>query len=347
MLHSISSSYDQKGSSGLLLRQDFIDNLTAHRYRFFLQKSDLVLTEIFISIYDMYHHDELEFTNSVLFTLFEILPNNTEARKIGQNALDFYEENKFLLSSKNAQPDTPQTEIQTISHQKIESDSPNIPFELNLLYSDIFAQLIIAASCHVNYELLTTAVTLSCGHSLNQISAEIIYGKLDDEGKCETQKSCYCSAIPTSYCANKIIREAAFKIEEISKTLSPNQDFIWLTSSQTALIKNLLELLTCSFTFKPFSSAVILYENDKNNLANRCNDPNEITKLTPDYTLREIATLSQKVSSLSSVIDLKSSNEITNFNPNNTLSEFATFKKQISTLSSENGLRPSDSLNIS
>ncbi|MBA3602288.1 MAG: hypothetical protein H0W50_01280 [Parachlamydiaceae bacterium] len=344
-MHSISSSSDHKGSSGLLLRQDFIDNLTAHRYRFFLQKSDIVLTEIFISIYDMYHHDEFEFTNSVLFTLFEILPNNTEARTIGQNALDFYEENKFVLSTKTKQIDTSETESKTESKPKLESDSSNISIEANLLYPDIFAQLVIASSCHVNYEPLTTAVTLSCGHSLNQISAEIIYGKLNDEGKCETKKTCYCSAIPTSYCANKVIREAALKIEEISKTLIPNNDLVWLTSHQTDLIKNLLEVLTCSFTFKPISSAVILYESDDNTLANRCNDPNEITKLTPDYTLRELAILAPKISSLTSVTDLKNSNEVTDLD--SPLREFASFEEQISTLSSENGLRPSDCLNFS
>lgn len=277
-MNCFKSSENSDESLRAMLRADFIKKISENN----LAKSNSVITEIFIAIFDHHLCNEKEFTEAVVFTLFDLLTENTEAHKIGQLAFEFYDQSRSVLASQS----------NNIIMAKLMAEIPlSLPFKGNILRKDVLKQFLKACSCPIEWVSMTRAVTLSCGHSLNQEAAEVIYGSLDSQGRLRSTASCYyCAVVPLNYTVNNIVRKAASLIEEIVSTCSEDEIEPEINSNQIALIKSLRALFVCSTTFKPLTKAVMLFHD-------RVNDLEGISTLVPDFTVRELAHLAQDFTS--------------------------------------------------
>lgn len=272
-------------------------------------KEQFLAVDMFLQIFDEHYYNEEIFTDAIIFTSSEVFYNNENVAKIANLALQFYSEHKNMLQIDNniiqaneeteelAKKDVKIEEGKSQSDDSTSNDEKN-PF-LRLLQSpakpsikwqkDNFEQFVNATCCVIDFEPLIEAVTTSCGHSLNLTPAKELYGNLENN-RCVTPIPCHaCREEVTSYFPNPLIRKVAFKIEEISKSILPGKEEAELSLQQKLMIDELKEMLTCSKTKQPLTSA-ILHPNEGS-----INEEAAEEKHISDFTVRDLAELIQKI----------------------------------------------------
>lgn len=285
------------------IRENFISQITNND----IQKRNSMLTEMFITIFDQHNHSEEDFNNAILFTV-EIM-NNDDCNKIGQIAIDFYEQNKSLLmpetsqsymsleyshpssladkkSAKQLEAKAEPVQEGIIQIQNAEAITTAAPIKWQM---KVVEQLIEASTCPIDFEPMIKAVTLACGHSFNLEPAVQLFGKLNTSGRCQIMPCPSCRKEVSQYTDNDLLRKVAAKIATISASILLVDEDKGLTSQQIEMVKELKALLICPATLRPMSGAVA---HSKGKYINE-DASREIR--APVFSLREIATLAQNI----------------------------------------------------
>ncbi|MBA3603787.1 MAG: hypothetical protein H0W50_09150 [Parachlamydiaceae bacterium] len=249
----------------------------------------LPLTEIFLEIFDICSHNEGQFLESIYLYLDS--PNVTdELYTMSRNALNFYDTYKHHLTSNVARDRMleQQREVFNLPEEIVVTriEQKNDPLGFNDAQKQIIDDIIEASSCTIDFEALTDAVTLSCGHSINLASAIDIHKNLNNLGKCEEVSPCStCRVEVISFASNPLLRKVASKIDDIAKSFDDqNTTFVF----QRGLVNELTDLLMCSKTKRLLSSAISFPRMSLNEEA-------VTIQSTPDYTMRELSRLVEKL----------------------------------------------------
>ncbi len=249
----------------------------------------LPLTEIFLEIFDNCSHNEGQFLESIY--LYMDSPNASEELYVmSRNALNFYDTYKLHLTS-NVARDRMLEQQREVFHLPEEIvvthiEQKNDPLGFNDVQKEIIDDIIKSSSCIIDFEPLTDAVTLSCGHSINLTSAVDIHTNLNDLGKCEEITPCSsCRVNVISFASNPLLRKVASKIDDIAMSLDDKNSTFLI---QRGLVNELTDLLMCSKTKRLLSSAISFPKMSLNEEA-------VTVQSTPDYIMRELSRLVEKL----------------------------------------------------
>ncbi len=249
----------------------------------------LPLTEIFLEIFDNCSHNESQFLESIY--LYMDSPNASEELYVmSRNALNFYDTYKLHLTS-NVARDRMLEQQREVFHLPEEIvvthiEQKNDPLGFNDVQKEIIDDIIKSSSCIIDFEPLTDAVTLSCGHSINLTSAVDIHTNLNDLGKCEEITPCSsCRVNVISFASNPLLRKVASKIDDIAMSLDDKNSTFLI---QRGLVNELTDLLMCSKTKRLLSSAISFPKMSLNEEA-------VTVQSTPDYIMRELSRLVEKL----------------------------------------------------
>ncbi len=260
-------------------RNLFIENITKN----ISAVQALPLTEIFLEIFDNCSHNEAEFINNV--SLYADSSEVTgDMYNMSKNALEYYDTYKHHLASNVAREKMFKEHLEgfnlpeeiVISHVEEKND----PLAFNEEQKQIIDRIIEEATCPIEWDFLTDAVILSCGHSINLDSALKIHSDLNNAGKCQNVSPCSnCRVGVISYESNIYLRKVASKIEEFANSIDDSTFEI-----QKGLVNQLAELLMCTKSKRPLTEAVLYNKKTLNEGSFTANS-------SPDYILRQISRL--------------------------------------------------------
>lgn len=292
-------SFDQSIEN--FIRNEFVKEISGVSPELFPRVLENSYVSLFLGSYNTLRHNENEFKKS----MYELIELDDNLHRMAQKALNFYETYRLHFTSQvisNQEFDVPFDTLmdQEVIYNNIEekrldiekTSKEIIPLVFSAIEKELINKIIDVSCCVIDFEHLINAVTPACGHSINEASANSLYS-LELNGQCKVLKPCsLCPKEVTQFFKNPLLRKVAAKVEELSKSMNDqNATF----NEQKGLIAELSGLVTCQTSSTFLTSAVLYQPAETPGQWISFNDIPGIENTIPDYSLRAIAALVQKL----------------------------------------------------